>query len=204
MFVVGDKTQNSRNCNAARKPLEVQLCAARCHELYPLWSILPRSVLLLEYVFCDFLWQCVSAVLLLYRPAKMTDVKEQRICKKFCFKLYKTASETHSMREKAFGDSALGQTQTYEWFKRFKKWWISFNEEEFCWRPSTEPQPKMWQTYGTESIEHKIFVRTGQTVNGKFYCGVVKRMTGSTGRKRLDNWRNNFSALHHDNAPAGS
>ena len=24
------------------------------------------------------------------------------------------------MREKAFGDSALGQTQTYEWFKRFK------------------------------------------------------------------------------------
>jgi len=46
----------------------------------------------------------------------MTDVKEQRICIKFCFKLGKTASGTHRMPEEAFGDDALGQTQTYEWF----------------------------------------------------------------------------------------
>jgi hypothetical protein len=45
----------------------------------------------------------------------MTDVKEQRICIKFCLKLGKTASETHRMLKEAFGDNALGQTQTYEW-----------------------------------------------------------------------------------------
>ena len=46
----------------------------------------------------------------------MTDMKEQRICIKFCFRLGKTASETHRMFKEAFGDNALGQTQTYEWF----------------------------------------------------------------------------------------
>jgi hypothetical protein len=43
----------------------------------------------------------------------MTDVKKQWICIKFCFKLGKMAAETHKMLEEAFGDNALGQTQTY-------------------------------------------------------------------------------------------
>ena len=46
----------------------------------------------------------------------MTDVKDQRICNIFCFKLGKTASETHIMLKEAFGDNALDQTQTHEWF----------------------------------------------------------------------------------------
>ena len=50
----------------------------------------------------------------------MTDVKEQQICIKFCFKLGKTALETHRILKEAFGDNALGLTQTYKWFKRFK------------------------------------------------------------------------------------
>jgi hypothetical protein len=50
----------------------------------------------------------------------MTDVKEQRICIKFCFKLGKMAAETHKMLKEAFGDNALGQTETCEWFKRLK------------------------------------------------------------------------------------
>jgi len=45
----------------------------------------------------------------------MTDVKEQQICIKFCFKLCKTASETHKMFKEEFGDNALDQMQTYEW-----------------------------------------------------------------------------------------
>jgi len=48
------------------------------------------------------------------------------------------------MLEEAFCDNALGQTQSYEWFKRFKNGWMSVNDEECSWRPSTEPQPKMW------------------------------------------------------------
>jgi hypothetical protein len=50
----------------------------------------------------------------------MTDVKEQWISIKFCFKLCKMAAETHKMLKEAFGDNALGQMQTYELFKCFK------------------------------------------------------------------------------------
>jgi hypothetical protein len=46
----------------------------------------------------------------------MTDVKELRICIKLYLKIGKTVSETHRMLKEAFGDNALGQTQTYEWF----------------------------------------------------------------------------------------
>jgi len=38
----------------------------------------------------------------------MTDVKEQQICTKFCFKLGKTPAETHKMLKEEFGDKALG------------------------------------------------------------------------------------------------
>jgi hypothetical protein len=37
---------------------------------------------------------------------KMGDVKKQRICIKFCFKLNKTAAKTHQMLKKAFGEQA--------------------------------------------------------------------------------------------------
>jgi hypothetical protein len=50
----------------------------------------------------------------------MVDVKEQRIYIKFCLKLGKSAAKTHQMIKQAFGDDALGQTQTYDWFNWFK------------------------------------------------------------------------------------
>jgi hypothetical protein len=49
----------------------------------------------------------------------MADLREQSLCIKFCFKLGKTAVETHQMLKQAFGDS-LGQTQTCDWYKHFK------------------------------------------------------------------------------------
>jgi hypothetical protein len=66
----------------------------------------------------------------------MMDVKEQRICVKFCFTLSKMAGETHKMLNEAFDDNALGQTPTYEWFKCFKNGWMSVDEER-CKQPST-------------------------------------------------------------------
>jgi hypothetical protein len=48
------------------------------------------------------------------------DVMKQRICIKSCFKLNKTAAETHRMLKESFGAQALSQTRTSEWFKRFK------------------------------------------------------------------------------------
>ena len=50
----------------------------------------------------------------------MVDVKEQRICIKFCFMLNKAAAETHQMLKEAFGEQVLSQARTFEWFKCFK------------------------------------------------------------------------------------
>jgi hypothetical protein len=39
-----------------------------------------------------------------------------------------------------------------------------------------EPRPKMWQKFDIESIVHKNVVPPGQTVNGKLYCEVLRRL----------------------------
>jgi hypothetical protein len=41
------------------------------------------------------------------------------------------------MLKEAFDDNALGQTQTYEWFKPFKNGRISVDNEDRFGRPST-------------------------------------------------------------------
>jgi len=51
---------------------------------------------------------------------EMADDKEQRIFIKFRFKLNKTAAENYRMLKEAFGEQALSQARTSEWFKRFK------------------------------------------------------------------------------------
>jgi len=65
-----------------------------------------------------------------------------------------------------------------------------------------EPRPKMWQKFETEGIVHKKFVPPGHTVNGKFYCDVLRRMRENIRRKPPDKRRNNSLALRHDNTPA--
>jgi hypothetical protein len=60
----------------------------------------------------------------------MADVKEQRICIKFCFKISKTAVEIDKIFKEAFGNNAQGLTQTYEWFKRSKKGRMSVDDNE--------------------------------------------------------------------------
>jgi hypothetical protein len=49
------------------------------------------------------LFSCVCAII------EMADVKEQRICIKFCFNLNRTAAETHRMPKEALGQQALSQ-----------------------------------------------------------------------------------------------
>jgi hypothetical protein len=67
----------------------------------------------------------------------MVGVKEQRACIKFCFKLNKTAAETHRMLEEAFGEQALSQARTFQWFKRFKDSRESVEDDKHSGRPST-------------------------------------------------------------------
>jgi hypothetical protein len=70
-------------------------------------SVASQRMFIVVRVKCDPRFSVIS---------KMADLKEQRICVKFCFALGRTASETHEMLKTAFGDNAMGTTQTFEWF----------------------------------------------------------------------------------------
>jgi hypothetical protein len=72
----------------------------------------------------------------------MTDVKVQQTCNKFCFKFAKRAEETYKMLKEAFGDTALGQMQTYEWFKHFKNGQLSVDDEKHSGWHSTKTMTK--------------------------------------------------------------
>jgi hypothetical protein len=52
---------------------------------------------------------------------EIADVRKQRICIKVCFKLNKTAAETHGMLKEAFGEQILSQAKTFEWFMHLKE-----------------------------------------------------------------------------------
>jgi hypothetical protein len=56
--------------------------------------------------------------------------------------------------------------------------------------------------FDIQGIVHKEFAPPGQTVGGKFYCEVLKRLTEGIRHKRPDNWRKNNWFLQHDNSPA--
>jgi hypothetical protein len=47
----------------------------------------------------------------------MIDFREQRTCVKFCFKLGKTATECYEMLKTAFGEQAMGRSQTFRCHK---------------------------------------------------------------------------------------
>jgi len=51
--------------------------------------------------------------------------------------------------------------------------------------------------FDIEGIMHKEFVPPGQTVNGKFYCNILRRLRENIRRKLSDSW-----TVHHENAPA--
>ncbi|PNF31131.1 hypothetical protein B7P43_G15526 [Cryptotermes secundus] len=71
----------------------------------------------------------------------MADLREQRVCIKFCFKLGETTPEMHQMLKQAFGDNSLGQTQIYDWYKHFKNGRTSTDDDDHLGWPSTGTTP---------------------------------------------------------------
>jgi len=62
---------------------------------------------------------------------------EQRIYIKFCFKIGKPATETYQLLQQAYGEDAVGRTQVFDWFRRFKEGGISVESDPRSGRPST-------------------------------------------------------------------
>jgi len=68
---------------------------------------------------------------------------EQRICIKFCFKIGKTATETYQLLRQAYGEDAMGRTQVFDWFRRFKEGTTSVESNPRSGRPSTSRNEEM-------------------------------------------------------------
>ena len=75
----------------------------------------------------------------------MVDFRE-RTCIKFCFKLGKTATECYEMLKTAFVEQAMGRSQTFQWFSRFKAGRTSIDDEERSGRPVSRSTPEMIET----------------------------------------------------------
>jgi transposase len=56
---------------------------------------------------------------------------------KFCFKLQKSAKETHEMLKLVYGDAAVTMKTVYKWLERFRNGCESVKDEERSERPST-------------------------------------------------------------------
>ena len=67
----------------------------------------------------------------------MADLKEQRVCIRFCFLLGKIAAEIVTMLREAFKEDALSHARVYEWFSRFKRGDMSLEDQPRSGRPST-------------------------------------------------------------------
>ena len=71
----------------------------------------------------------------------MAEVDEQSVCIKFCVRLGKTGSEPFEMLKRAFGDSCISRSRTFEWFGRFKNGRTSAANDDRPGRPSTATNP---------------------------------------------------------------
>ena len=67
----------------------------------------------------------------------MAEKLEQRAVVKFCFLLGKKAGETVVMLETAYKVAALGKTQVYVWFSRFRNGELSLADQSHSGRNST-------------------------------------------------------------------
>ena len=119
----------------------------------------------------------------------MCESTEQRICIKFCFKIRKAAMETYRLLQQAHSEDAMGRTQVFDWFRRFKEG-----------RNKTEVM--LLAFFYSEGIVHHEYTPDGQTINKEFYLEVLRRLRESVHRKQPEKWRDGDWILHHDNAPA--
>ena len=101
--------------------------------------------------------------------------------------------ETYQLLQQAYAEDAMGRTQVFHWFRRFKE---------------AAPDAKQNKGHGTgvffdsECIVHHEYAPDGQTINKEFYLKFLRRLRETVRRKRPEKWRDGDWILHHVNAPA--
>ena len=79
---------------------------------------------------CDATLAFIKRFNVLSAIIEISNFREQRACIKFCFKLGKTATECYEMLKTAFGEQAMGRSQKFQWFSRFKAGRTSTEDDE--------------------------------------------------------------------------
>ena len=120
------------------------------------------------------------------QTSKMDSFKEQRVCIKFCYNLGKTASETHAMLQKAFGQESMKRTSCFEWFSRFKSGQTSVEDECRTGRPVTSTSEKMIKrVYETMENDRRQTVRDISLETGISFGSCHHILTETLGMRRL-------------------
>jgi len=102
----------------------------------------------------------------------MCENTKQRICIKFCFKIRETTMETYQLQQ-AYGEDAMGRTQVFDWFRRFKEG-----------RTSVESKPCLGRLFfDSVCIVHHEYAPNGQTINKEFYKEFLRHLRESVYRK---------------------
>lgn len=116
----------------------------------------------------------------------MTSLSEQRAAVKFCFLLGKNAAETVLMLKTAYKDDAMGKTQVYEWFTRFKNGDMSIDDKPRSGRPSTARTDEK-----VERIRELVLTDRRQTldqlseISGISWSSIQRILTEDLGMKRI-------------------
>ncbi|XP_027851471.2 protein GVQW3-like [Aphis gossypii] len=111
---------------------------------------------------------------------------EQRAAVKFCFLLGKTGTETLEMLKTAYKGDALGKTQVFEWFSRFKSGEMSIEDQARSGRPSTSLTDKNVKNIHKINLEDRrktieeVAERSGVT-----WSSVQRILSENLGMKRV-------------------
>ena len=80
---------------------------------------------------------CLKWIVFFFVRIMLTVNMEQHVNMKFCLKLRKSATETHNLLKKVYGDECLSRTQVFEWFEKFKEGREEIGDDQCSSHPST-------------------------------------------------------------------
>ena len=115
----------------------------------------------------------------------------------FCYHLKKAAAESHRMLVDVYGGHALGKTQCFEWFKKFKSGNFDVRNED-CGKP-----PKMFEDWDQKGVIYYELLKPGETVNANRCQQQMIDLNRALQEKRPDYRRRQHKVIFlHDNAPS--
>ena len=94
----------------------------------------------------------------------------------FCYHLKKSVAESHRMIVEAYGEHALGKTQCFEWFKKFKS--VNFD----VGNENRGKLPKKFEDWDQKGVIYYELLKPGETVNTKsFFFTIIPHHTQRNG-----------------------